>query len=120
MDCAEEVDVLKCEIGPLAGDYGPENTGRPRCQARVSEPVWRRSAVGGTMLCPFGFSGTRSGTGFDSGFGSGGFLQPDKSMANVNTNDTTNGLLVWLISGRDCSSKGYRGQPYNRCGHFLR
>jgi hypothetical protein len=27
MDCAEEVDVLKREIGPLAGDYGPENPG---------------------------------------------------------------------------------------------
>jgi hypothetical protein len=90
---------------------------------RVSGPgrsnLYACSAVGGTKLCPFGFSGTRSGTGFGSGFGSGGFLQPDKSMANVNTNDTTNGRLVWLISGRDCSSKGYRGQLYNRC-HFLR
>ena len=90
---------------PAGSDYNSD---------RVSEPVWRRSAVGGTKLCPFGFSGTRSGTGFGSGFGSGGFLQPDKSMANVNTNDTTNDLLVWLISGRDCSSKGYSGQPYNR------
>ena len=29
MDRAEEVDVLKREIGPFAGDYGPENTGGP-------------------------------------------------------------------------------------------
>jgi hypothetical protein len=111
MDRAEEVDVLKREIGPFAGDYwarkywtAPVPAGSDYNSDRVSEPVWRRSAVGGTKLCPFGFSGTRSGTGFGSGFGSGGFLQPDKSMANVNTKDTTNGVLVWLISGRDCSS----------------